>query len=172
MRKRKTKRTFIPCGGETPQFSTGAACFLSPHGSLQSCVSERPECQVEQSALAWTKWVCEVKEAGAHTSTATSLHTQLLPTHGPSTPPFPHLKSLIAEGHNYFQILLVPWLPSPSAIFHFLFQPLVPGSSRTLELAHPCVSSHVRETFADGLQVGRQVTATIANNSYLFCIRF
>lgn len=34
------KRTpdLCPLWGETPEFSIGEACFLSPHGGLQSCV--------------------------------------------------------------------------------------------------------------------------------------
>lgn len=35
-----------------------------------------------------------------------------------------------------------------------------------------CVSSWLRGTFVHGIQMGRQVTATVANDSYLFCIRF
>lgn len=55
-------------------------------------------------------------------------------------------------------------------MFHFLFQPLVPGLSLTLELAQSaCLPG--KGDFADGIQVGRQVTATVASDSYLFCIK-
>lgn len=93
-------------GRETSLFSAGAACSRVLVRAGRATFLSDP-CAGTAKRIGPTQvGVRAAKGAGVRTSTATSVHTQFLPTGGPSPVPSP-LQSLLVEGHNYFQILLV-----------------------------------------------------------------